>query len=105
MRWLKWGIIIFTLLVIITPFSIYAYVIFNHNALENETYDCLLKKGYEDTEILDVKFTLKKLSLFTVEVIFTDEPEITYQYKKENKQIIQLEPNIDKPNHHFKHLK
>lgn len=95
MKWLKWGVIIFTLLILMTPLVIFSYFKFNFYTLEKETYDYLLEQGYEEEEIIDVETQFKKITLFTAEVTFKDEPHVIYSYKKEKGEIIQLELGIE----------
>src|SRR5690625_5333907 len=76
MNLLKWIFVTLFILIIIVPFAIYGYVQYQHNSLEKETYSYLIDKGYEGQEILSVESKLKKLSLFTAEVIFEDEPNV-----------------------------
>lgn len=104
MKKVKWITIIIILVIIILPTSVYGYVKYKNYTLEKETCEYLQTIGYKETEILDIKSKIKKLSLFTAEVTFKDEPDITYDYKKDGKKIIQISPTIDKPNYKFKHL-
>lgn len=97
-------IVIIGLLMIITPFIIYNYIQYKHHTTEKETYSYLLAHGYKDQDILSITSKIKKLSLFTSEVIFSDEPNIAYDYKVKNKTVTQLGPTVDKENYNFKHL-
>lgn len=103
MKRIKWIVIIITLLIIITPVSVYGYVKYKNYSLEKATQQYLMDKGYEE-EIISIEAKLKKLSLFTAEVTFKDEPDIIYNYKKEDSKIIQIGPESYRENYEFKHL-
>lgn len=107
MNLLKWIFVTLFILIIIVPVVIYGYVQYQHNSLEKETYSYLIDKGYEGQEILSVESKLKKLSLFTAEVIFEDEPNVIYEYKRDDSKIIQLAPQPpqhDVDEYDFKHI-
>lgn len=87
------------LLMLIFIFSI-AYFHFQLTGLEKKTYTYLTEQqGYEKSEILTVEAKLKKLSLFTAEVVFADEPQVTYDYKlTKDEGLIQIgasDPDIE----------
>lgn len=103
-KWLQWIVITIFFLIFLTPLAIWGYVKYEHYALEKETLNYLIDKGYSEDEILSIESKLKKLSLFTAEVAFKDEPTISYDYKKGDNIIIQIGPTHDKPNYEFKHL-
>ncbi|MEC5425286.1 DUF3139 domain-containing protein [Virgibacillus sp. C22-A2] len=101
----KWIFVIILFLIIITPISAYGYYQYQNNNLEKDTYTYLTEKGYNDDDILSIETKLEKLSLFTAEVIFTNEPNVTYQYKKDNKQIIQIGPvREQEADYEYKHI-
>lgn len=100
----KWGAIIVCILIVVISFSIYGYIKYKHYITEKETQEYLIEYGYEDEDILSIHSKIKKLSLFTAEVTFVDEPDITYDYKVENGKVIQLGPTLDKEDYDFKHL-
>lgn|SRR5690625_1426187 len=104
MKLIKGLVIIISLIIIIVPTSVYGFVKYKSYTLEKETRKHLKTIGYKDDEILDVKTKIKKLSLFTAEVIFSDEPNIIYDYKKEGNNIIQIGPTTDKRDYEYKHL-
>ena len=104
MKWLKWSFILAFLLVLLIPLIIFGLFKINNDKLEKETYSYLIDKGYEDSDIESVNSTYKKLSRFTAEVVFVNEPEVTYDYKKDGDRIIQLGPTIRKDNYEYKHL-
>lgn len=104
MRWTKWIVIIIGLLIIVTPVFLYGYVKYKHDSLEKETFNYLISKGYEKKDIVKIESKIKKLSLFTAEVTFEDEPNITYDYKKDGTEIIQIGPTFNEDDYDFKHL-
>lgn len=104
MKLLKWSTIIVSItIVFIIPLSLYGYVKFKNNEVANETYQYLVEKGYSDSDILSIEPKIKKLSLFTAEVRFVDEPDIIYNYKSDDNSIIQLNPDSYDENYEFKH--
>jgi len=82
----------------------YGYVQYKHHVTEKATYNYLIDKGYSDKDLINIKSKIKKLSLYTAEVTFVDEPNITYDYKVENKQVTPLGPTILKENYDYKHI-
>lgn len=81
----------FGILILVLPLGTYAYVKYELYTLKNQTYDYLLEKGYEEADIRSLDTGIQKLSLFTAFVVFEDEPEITYNYKKnDDGDIIQI---------------
>lgn len=72
------------------PTVIYGYVMYELHVIEEETQQYLINQGYHEEEIENIEGHIQKLSLFTVDVIFTDEVGVTYQYKKQNGEIIQI---------------
>lgn len=108
-KWLQWIVISVFLLMFITPLAIWGYVKYQHYALEKETLNYLIDKGYSETEILSIESKLKKLSLFTAEVRFRDEPEVVYDYRNDGIKFFQMgEPSYFPENfeedYEFKHL-
>lgn len=96
-----------SILILVIAFTGVFYVNFKLNHLEQDTYQYLLNKGYNEDEILSIEGKIKKLSLYTVEVKFKDEPDIIYDYKKDNKnKIIQIGVSdiLNESNDQFKHL-
>ena len=87
-----------------------AYINFQLTDLEKQTYTYLTEqKNYEKSDILTVKAKLKKLSLWTAEVVFADEPQVTYDYKLvKDEGLIQIgasDPDIDNwKEYQHKHL-
>lgn len=76
------GISITGLLIILGIVFAIAYINFQLTDLEKQTYTYLTEqKDYEKSDILTVKAKLKKLSRWTAEVVFVDEPQVTYDYK------------------------
>jgi|SRR5699024_9400047 len=100
----KWGAVLVFILIVLIPFSIYGYIKYKHYITEKKTQEYLIEYGYEDEDISTINSKMKKLSLFTAEVTFVDEPDITYDYKVENKKVIQLGPTLDAKDYDFKHL-
>lgn len=80
------------ILILLSPLVATAYIHFQLQALERSTYQYLVhQKLYDQTEIISVKGKLKKLSLYTADVVFSDEMEVTYNYKKDSEgKIIQI---------------
>lgn len=88
---------LFSVLIILLPICFIAYVKFTLYSLKNETYNHLIERGYKKEDIMKIDTSIKKLSLYTADVIFKDEPDITYSYKKDDYgniiQIVALESN------------
>ena len=80
------------MIIILSPLICLGYVEYRLHRLEKVTYTYLYDvKNYAEKEVLSVKGNMKKLSLFTVEVIFSDEPAIMYDYKMNGRgEIIQI---------------
>ncbi|CQR46432.1 hypothetical protein BN1058_00692 [Paraliobacillus sp. PM-2] len=101
-------VVIISFTVVAIPFGSYLYVQYKLNNLEDDTYDYLLEKGYTKNDIVSVESKIKKLSLFTAEVIFADETYVIYDYKKNSSgKVIQIgvsEDPYDGDYQQFKHL-
>ncbi|MCM2677901.1 DUF3139 domain-containing protein [Alkalicoccobacillus plakortidis] len=91
-RLLKWGAILLFLFVILIPVSIWGYVSYQLNSIENQTIDQLLHEGYFDEEMMAVEGTFKYGLGFTAEVYFKDEPHVNYNYIKRGEEIINSGP-------------
>ncbi|GIP19426.1 hypothetical protein J40TS1_50680 [Paenibacillus montaniterrae] len=104
------GISITGLLIILGIVFAIAYINFQLTDLEKRTYAYLTEqKNYEKSDILTVKARLKKLSRWTAEVVFADEPQVTYDYKLvKGEGLIQIgasDPDIDNwKEYQHKHL-
>lgn len=98
--------IIVPFLFLITIGSIIGVVYFNLHSLEKQTHNYLIHhNGYTSSEIHSIKAKLAKLPLYQAVVIFKDEPENTYIYRKLTGQIIQIHPpKADASPEQFKHL-
>lgn len=59
------------------------------NSLESDVRGYLFKQGYINEEIKSIRTRVGKAPVFSVEVIFMDEPEIIYYYRKDDGKIIQ----------------
>ncbi|WP_182914944.1 DUF3139 domain-containing protein [Paenibacillus thiaminolyticus] len=56
---------------------------------EKATYEHLIRRqGYAESDIFHVDTKLKFLSLYTEKVVFADEPDIPYEYKRHEKGAI-----------------
>lgn len=89
----KHAIIISVICIVLisSPILVFGYVKFQLHSLQNETFQYLETKGYLESDIKSVETGLQKLSLYTAFVKFENEPEITYEYKKDkNGEIIQI---------------
>ncbi|MCM3697825.1 DUF3139 domain-containing protein [Paenibacillus macerans] len=86
MNYIKY-IIYFTIILIVL--SIIVFTQYSTRNLESEVFNHLLNEGYQKEEILSVKSELGKAPVFSATVIFKDEPNARYFYKKENGAIIQ----------------
>jgi hypothetical protein len=79
------------ILVIVIPISIFVFIKINLYSLQKATTHYLLfDKGLEKTSIMSIKPVFGKAPIFSVRVIFKDEPDnIYYYFKKENGQVFQ----------------
>lgn len=100
---------IFATVIVLIPILMFAYIQYQLASLEKATYEHLIgRQGYAESDILHLDTKLKFLSLYTAEVVFTDEPDITYDYKRNEKgDIIQVgmsDPEgADWKNYKYKH--
>lgn len=96
-------------MIVLIPILMFAYIQYQLASLEKATYEHLIdRQGYAESDILHLDTKLKFLSLYTAEVVFTDEPDITYDYKRNQKgDIIQVgmsDPEgADWKNYKYKH--
>lgn len=100
----KWLFVAILMLFIIIPATIFGVVTYKKHTLEVETRNYLISKGYEEEDVAHIHCTIKKLSLFTAEVTFTDEPDVVYQYKKDEGTIIQIGISDSQERETYKHL-
>jgi hypothetical protein len=78
------------ILVVATPIGIFAFIKINLYTLEKDTTHYLLvQKGLDKTSIMSIKPEFSKAPLFSVNVIFKDEPDNIYYYRKDNGQVFQ----------------
>mgnify|MGYP000916605685 FL=1 len=97
-------------LIVLSPLFLMAYLKVQLYILEKETYQYLTREmGYEEADILTVEAKLKKLSLFTAEVVFADEPQVICDYKRNGDgHMVQigasLSKNEDRDIYEYKHL-
>lgn len=104
------GLSIGCFLIVLSPLILTAYLKIQFSILEKETYRFLTREmGYEEADILTVEAKLKKLSLFTAEVVFVDEPQVIYDYKRDGDgRMIQIGASVpkneDRETYEFKHL-
>lgn len=95
--------------IVFIPILMFAYIQYQLASLEKATYEHLIgRQGYAESDILRIDTKLKLLSFYTAEVVFADEPDITYDYKKNEKgDIIQVgmsDPEgVDWKNYKHKH--
>ncbi|WGU92631.1 DUF3139 domain-containing protein [Paenibacillus dendritiformis] len=70
-------------MIVLIPILVFAYIPYQLASLEKATYEHLIdRQGYADSDILRIDTKVKFLSFYTTEVVFADEPDITYDYKK-----------------------
>ncbi|TPG73490.1 DUF3139 domain-containing protein [Brevibacillus laterosporus] len=74
-------------------------------SLEKDTFHYLIsEKGYKETEIKSISGKISKAPVYSIEVIFNDEPDVTYIYrKKESGQIILLSKSSENNKSEYKH--
>jgi hypothetical protein len=78
------------ILVIAIPIGIFVFIKITLYSLEKDTTHFLLvDKGLEKTSIMSIKPVFGKAPSFSVRVIFKDEPDNVYLYKKDNGQVSQ----------------
>ncbi|MGG3838843.1 hypothetical protein ABEV00_17705 [Paenibacillus thiaminolyticus] len=96
-------------MIVLIPILVFAYIPYQLASLEKATYEHLIgRQGYADSDILRIDTKVKFLSFYTAEGVFADEPDITYDYKKNEKgDIIQVgmsDPDgADWKNYKYKH--
>ncbi|MFL1675209.1 DUF3139 domain-containing protein [Paenibacillus dendritiformis] len=75
-------------MIVLIPILVFAYIPYQLASLEKATYEHLIdRQGYADSDILRIDTKVKFLSFYTAEVVFADEPDITYDFKKTKKEI------------------
>jgi hypothetical protein len=98
----------FCVLVIAIPLIIFAFIKFNLHTLETKTIQYLLEdKAFNKANIMSIKSTFGKAPLFSVNVVFKDEPEVVYYYKLgEDRSIFQYShTSINNVQHYtYKHI-
>lgn len=82
---------------------------YKHYTTKKQTYVHLIEYGYKEKDILNIESKLQKITMYTAEVIFTDEKNVTYDYIVRNKKVEQIDailndPTIDEQDYAFKHL-
>lgn len=84
-------LLISLLMFIVLPFG---YIESKKGLLEEEVYEYLYSKGYEEEDIRSLDGKFGTLPLFAVDVIFVNEPEVIYTYREREEKIIQLDWGI-----------
>ncbi|TKH39062.1 DUF3139 domain-containing protein [Paenibacillus polymyxa] len=103
----KYGIAIF----IATLFaSIWILSSYTKSYTQNEVFSYLVKaQGYKPSEIYSVETQIAKAPLISTQVIFKDEIDARYFYKKEQDKIIQYNQapakGVDDGTYNYKHHK
>lgn len=82
--------IVLAVVLTIIPFAIYGYNKYLLYDIKHCTYDHLIMMGYKELDIVSVTPKVGKLPMLKTQVIFKDEPQVIYEYKKDNGEIIQL---------------
>jgi hypothetical protein len=83
-NWVLWGCFY---AIMIPSIFIYAYIDVGKFSLKREVLQYLSEKGHEKNEIKEIKSHFaRRLPMFSVTVIFKDEPDVTYEYWKDEGQ-------------------
>ncbi|MFS0554991.1 DUF3139 domain-containing protein [Brevibacillus sp. 179-C9.3 HS] len=73
-------------------------------SLENQVRQHLItEKNIDEKIIVSVDGVFGKLPLFSVEVIFADEPDVKYFYTEKNGKIITLHSTLKPKGYEYKH--
>ncbi|MED1644269.1 DUF3139 domain-containing protein [Brevibacillus agri] len=95
-------IIVFLILILIAAPVI--YVQGTLLSLENQVRQYLItEKNLDEKTIASVDGVFGKLPLFSVEVIFADEPDVRYFYTEKNGEIIPLSATLKPEGYEYKH--
>ncbi|MBE0336689.1 DUF3139 domain-containing protein [Paenibacillus sp. 23TSA30-6] len=83
----KYGVAIFIVIILATVWMLSNYT---KSHTQNEVFNYLVKiQGYKPSEIYSVETQIGKAPLVSTQVIFKDETNARYFYKKEQGEIIQ----------------
>ncbi|WP_019640270.1 DUF3139 domain-containing protein [Paenibacillus fonticola] len=83
------GIIIFLLVIFLVWGAGFGACSWKKGSLESEVRNYLFKQGYKNEEIQSIHTRVGKAPVFSIEVIFVDEPQTVYYYRKSDGKIIQ----------------
>ncbi|EJL45272.1 MULTISPECIES: DUF3139 domain-containing protein [Brevibacillus] len=98
----KTMIIVFLVLIMISAPVI--YVQGTLLSLENQVRQYLItEKNLDEKTIVSLDGVFGKLPVFSVEVIFADEPDVRYFYTEKNGNIIPLHPSPKPKGYEYKH--
>ncbi|ALA41486.1 hypothetical protein ABE82_08110 [Paenibacillus peoriae] len=102
----KYGIAI--LIIIILFLAIWTLSSYTKSHTQNEVFNYLVKtQGYKPSEIYSVETQIGKAPLVSTQVIFKDETNARYFYKKEDGKIIQYSQapvkGVDDGAYNYKH--
>lgn len=73
--------------------------------IKKDVKDHLLKQGYRESDIISITTHFGKLPSFSAGVIFTDEPNITYYYLKDEKGVSQYTNQTREKRLQYKRIK
>lgn len=82
--------IVLALILSITPLSIIAFNKYSKFDIKNDTYAYLIEKGYKKPDIKSIETIVGMAPRLSTQVIFEDEPQVIYHYKKDDGEIVQL---------------
>ena len=87
-----WRILFIRIALVAILIAFVVYVIFTYQkySLKNSVEEHLISEGYLKDEIVSITTHVGKLPVFSARVIFADEKDTTYYYRRDNNEVMQF---------------
>ncbi|MNM80450.1 hypothetical protein D3C81_924200 [compost metagenome] len=100
--------LIFFSFVIIVIFSFFLFSELKEWQLKKDVKKYLIEEGIDENRVLKIETVIAKAPVLSARVIFADEPNVTYYYRRSSGEIVQFGmPTYNVPgdtSYEFKHM-